>query len=103
MNITIFFKKWKEGILTLSPEKQSKAKLTGIVGGIIGLTLALISLFYRKSWGFSIFVFFIIWLQVISYISTHQQYIQLKEISKELETKEEDINSSKINNEIGNV
>ena len=97
-----FFKKWKEGILTLPVDKQLKAKLIGLVGGIVGLILALITMLYRRVWGFSIFVFFIIWLQVISYISTRQQYIATKEMMGELETKEEDIESPKIDNKLGN-
>jgi len=90
MNLTNFFKRWKEGILNLSIEQQLKGKLIGIIGGIIGLTLALITLIYRKMWGFSIFVFFIIWIQFISYIGTRQQYISTKEMLKEIKTEKED-------------
>jgi len=89
MNPKNFFKKWKEGILNLSIEQQLKGKLIGIVGGIIGLTLALLTLIYRRMWGFSIFVFFIIWIQFIGYISTRQQYLATKEMLKEVETQEE--------------
>ncbi len=103
MNIITFFKKWKEGILTLSPEKQLKAKLTGLIGGIFGLILALISMIYKRMWGFGIFVFFIIWLQFVSFIGTRQQYIQTKEMMKELQPKEQDIESPKIDGELGNI
>ena len=91
-----FFKKWKEGILNLPIEKQLKGKLIGIIGGIVGLILALATLIYRRMWGFGIFVFFIIWLQFITYIGTRQQYIATKEMLKGLEVKEQDINSPKI-------
>ncbi len=102
MNTTNFFKRWKEGILNLSPVQQLKGKLIGIVGGIIGLILALITLIYRKTWGFGIFVFFIIWLQFISYISVRQQLISTKEMLKEVETQQQDMESPKIDREIGN-
>ncbi len=102
MNLKTFFKKWKEGILTLSQEKQLKAKLIGLIGGIFGLTLALISMVYRGVWGFSIFVFFIIWIQVIAYISTNQQYVQVKEMMKELEPQNQDKESPKTDEELGN-
>jgi len=88
--MTNFFKRWKEGILNLSIEQQLKGKLIGIIGGIIGLILALITLIYRRMWGFGIFVFFIIWIQFISYISTRKQYISTKEMLKEIKTEKED-------------
>ena len=94
-----FFKRWKQGILDLSPEKQIKGKLIGIIGGIVGLILALITMIYRRMWGFSIFIFFIIWLQVITYISTRQQLIATREMLKGIE---EDLESPKANKEIGN-
>ncbi len=102
MNTTNFFKRWKEGILNLSPVQQLKGKLIGIVGGIIGLILALITLIYRKTWGFGIFVFFIIWLQFISYISVRQQLISTKKMMEEIETQQQDVESPKIDREIGN-
>lgn len=88
MNLINFFKRWKEGILNLSPAQQLHARLVGIIGGIIGLILALISMIYNRMWGFSIFVFFIIWIQVISFIGTRQQYIQTKKMMEELNEKE---------------
>jgi len=100
MNIKTFFKKWKEGILNLSPVQQLKGKLIGLIGGIIGLILALITMLYKRIWGFSIFVFFIIWLQVISYIGTRQQYLQTKKMMEEINPKED--NSALIDKELGN-
>ncbi len=97
-----FFKRWKEGILNLSPTKQLKAKMTGLIGGIFGLILAWITMIYQKMWGFSIFVFFIIFIQFITYIGIRQQYISTKELMKDLETQEEDIESVKIDKELGN-
>jgi len=97
-----FFKRWKEGILNLTPIQQLKGKLIGIIGGIIGLILALIVMVYRKQWGFSIFIFFIIWLQFISYISTRQQLISTKEMLKEIKPEQEDKNSAMLDKELGN-
>ncbi|GAI92050.1 unnamed protein product [marine sediment metagenome] len=103
MNLKNFFHRWKEGILNLSVEKQLKGKLIGIVGGIVGLILALITMIYKRMWGFSIFVFFIIWLQFITYISTRQQFIATKEMMKEINPQQQDIESPKIDKEIGNT
>ena len=102
MNLKNFFRKWKQGILDMTIEQQLKNKIIGILGGIVGLTLALILMIYRKQWGFSIFVFFIIWIQFISFISTRQQLKSTKEMMKGLETKKEDIESPKIDKELGN-
>lgn len=83
-----FFARFKKGILDMTVEQQLKCKLVGIVGGIVGLVLALISLLYSRMWGFSIFVFFVIWLQAISYIGTRKQLISTREMMKDIETDE---------------
>ena len=83
-----FFKRWKNGILDMSIEQQLKGKMIGIIGGIVGLILALITMIVRKQWGFSIFVFFIIWIQFITYIGMRKQYLQTKEMMEGLETQE---------------
>lgn len=97
-----FFKRWKQGILDMSIEQQLKNKIIGIFGGITGLILALIMMIYRKMWGFSIFIFFIIWIQFIGFISTRQQLISTREMFKGLEPEKQDIESPKIDKEIGN-
>ena len=102
MSTTNLFKRWKQGMLDLSIIQQLKGKMIGYIGGIIGLILALIAMVYRKQWGFSIFVFFIIWIQWITYVGTRQQYIETKKTMEEIEVKNQDIISPKINQEIGN-
>ena len=89
MKIREFFRKWKKGILDLSIEQQIKGRLIGTVGGIVGLILALITLIYRRMWGFGIFVFFVIWIQFMTYIGTRKQYIATKEMMKEVEVKDD--------------
>jgi len=98
-----FFKRLKQGILDMTVEQQLKNKMIGILGGIVGLILALILMIYRKMWGFSIFVFFIIWIQFIGFIGARKQLISTKEMLKEIDTKQQDIESPKIDNEIGNT
>lgn len=98
-----FFRRWKQGILDLTPVQQLRAKLIGIVGGIAGLILALATLVYRRMWGFGIFVFFIIWLQFISFIGTRQQYLSTKEMMSEFEVQEQDMDSPKVDSELGNI
>ncbi len=98
-----FFKRWKQGILDMTVEQQLKNKIIGLLGGIVGLILALIVMIMRKQWGFSIFVFFIIWIQFINFIGTRQQYISTKEMMKGLGAEQQDIESPKLDKEIGNI
>ena len=102
MNLKNFFSRWKQGILDMTIEQQLKNKIIGTLGGIVGLILALTLMIYRKQWGFSIFIFFIIWLQFISYISIRQNLISTKEMLKGLEVQQQDIESPKIDKKIGN-
>ena len=102
MNQKSFFKRWKQGILDMTPVQQLKGKMIGTIGGIVGLILALIVMVLREQWGFSIFVFFIIWIQFISYISTRQQLVATKKMFEDINTEEEDKESPKINGILGN-
>ena len=92
MNPNEFMRRWIEGMKNLTPTQQLHGRMIGTVGGIVGLTLALITLLYRRTWGFSIFIFFVIWIQVISYIGIRQQYIATQKIQEEIN----------IDNELGN-
>lgn len=98
-----FFKRWKQGMLDMTVEQQLKSKIIGLLGGIVGLILALIVMIMRQQWGFSIFVFFIIWIQFINFIGTRQQYFSTKEMMKGLEAEQQNIESPKADKEIGNI
>ena len=102
MNSKNFFHRWKEGILDMTIEQQLKGKIIGSIGGIVGLILALITMIYRKMWGFGIFIFFIIWIQFIGYISARQQLITTKKMLEEITPQQQDIASPKTDKEIGN-
>ncbi len=103
MNSKNFFRRWKQGILDMTIEQQLKNKIIGLLGGIVGLILALIVMIMRKQWGFSIFVFFVIWIHFINFIGTRQQLISTIEVMKGLEVKQQDIESPNIDKEIGNI
>ena len=103
MNPKEFFKRWKQGMKELTMQQQLKAKINGHLGAMIGLSIALVALIYRTitnfnyiQLGFSIFVFFIIWLQRVEYIGTKQK---LKVINEMLEPKE----SGELDKALGNV
>lgn len=85
MNPKTFIKKWIEGMKNLTPVQQLHGKMVGLIGGVIGLSLAIVMLIIKRSWGFAIFIFFVIWIQVIQYIGTRQQYIQIVKTMEEIE------------------
>lgn len=103
MNLKNFFKRWIKGMKELTPVQQLKAKCIGIVGCTIGLILALIVMIIRKVWYIIIVMFFLIFLQIIQYIGTWQQLKQTQEILKEVEYTNQDIESAKLDKELGNA
>lgn len=84
MNIKEFFRRWKQGILTLPPSQQLKAKITGIKGAVFGMILGFGIMAYQGNYWFLVLGFFLVWLQVIEYIGTKQQYENAVIMEKEL-------------------
>lgn len=80
MNPKTFFKRWREGIKTLSVSRQLKAKIVGQIGSIIGISLAAIVMSFRGYWYFLLFMFFFVFLQVVDLIGTKQQYENVKQV-----------------------
>ncbi len=107
MNPKEFMRRWIEGMKNLSQTQQLYTKLWLFSGGAFGLTLAMISLLIRKSWGFSIFLFCMVGLQIVSFIGTRQQYIQIKAIEEEMKQTEkvieEDSKNKEIESLLGNI
>lgn len=102
MNLKNFFKRWKQGILDMTVEQQLKNKMILFIGGAIGMLLATITFIIRRSWGFSIFLFCMVGFQLISFIGVRQQLIQYKKNMEEVKTQQEDIQSPKLDKELGN-
>jgi len=90
MNPKEFLRRWIEGIKNLNQTQQLYARLWLFGGGAFGLTLAMITLLMRKSWGFSIFLFCMVGLQILSFIGTRQQYLAIKEIEEEMKPVEKE-------------
>ena len=84
-----FFKRWKEGIQTLSPEQLIRSKYYGLMGGVIGYILALIFLIYDGFWYFTIVILAAAFIQSIELISTYQQINNLKKTRAAMENLEE--------------
>ena len=83
--------RFKEGIKNLTPLQQLNAKATGSLWGAIGLSIAFIGMLYSIifisfDWvrlGFSIFVFFLIYMQIVQYIGVKQQIAVVRKVEQE--------------------
>jgi hypothetical protein len=95
------YTRWRKGMRELTPLQLTRAKATGHLYGAIGISIAFIGLVYKTitdfsivQLGFSIFIFFIIWLQINEYISTKQKVeimVDTEERLKELKQTNEKI------------
>ena len=91
-------KNLKRGIKELTPEQQLNARYSGTIGTIIGFTLAFVALLIKLilafDWSqlcFCIVLFFATFISVVSLIGMKQQKEQfknIKELQKKLETGE---------------
>lgn len=97
-----FFKKWKEGIMNITPSQQLKAKCTGTIGAILGLILAMIVMLYRGIWYFGLFLLALIFLQFIQYIGTKQQLKAALGVEEQIKAAQQDLNSARIDTMLGN-
>lgn len=75
----------KEAMMNMSPQQQLQAKAVGHLGGAIGLILALIVMLFRGLWYFSLFLAFMIWLQLIDYVGATQRYNATADMMSQME------------------
>ena len=84
MNTKEFFKRWKRGIMSITPIQMIRTEIIGYIGSIIGLLLSgIILIFFAESWYLTITIFFIIIIQFIGLIGKYQQFNTLKTLEKE--------------------
>lgn len=84
MKIKEFFSKWKEGIKTLPPLEQLKAKRIGIYGTIFGVSIGFTIMAFNGAWYFLVLGFFIVWLQFVELIGTNQQIKNAQKIKEQM-------------------
>jgi len=82
-----FFSRWKEGVQNLSPKRQLYSRMVGQIGSILGLTLALVVITIRGIWYFIPVLGCGVFLQLIAYIGTRQQYIATLKMEEILDDK----------------
>jgi len=92
MNIKEFFKRWKRGIMSVTPIQMIRTEIIGYIGSIVGLLFAsIVLIFFADSWYMAITIFFIVIIQVIGLVGKYQQFNTLKELEKEEQIPEEDV------------
>ena len=83
-------KNFKKGVTELTPEQKLSVTKTSTLWGGVGLTIAFISMVYTltqqwnwQTFGFSIFVFFMIAIQGVQYLNARQQLDQIAKMKKQ--------------------
>lgn len=74
-------RRFKDGVMRISPEQQLKTEISGYVGSIIGLCLAIFFLVWYGLWYISFAMAFTILIQVAQLIGKYQQYITMKTLA----------------------
>mgnify|MGYP001564099378 CR=1 FL=1 len=72
-----FMKRWIEGMQNLTPAQMLHIKMNSQIGMIIGMVLAGVFLAMQGFWYMDIIMLFAIIIQVVDYIGTRQQWIQI--------------------------
>ena len=79
--------KFRQGLRDLTTLQFAKSRATGSLWGAIGLSIAFLGMVYNMIFktftvtqlGFSIFVFFLVYMQIVQYIGAKQQIAAIKE------------------------
>jgi uncharacterized membrane protein YgaE (UPF0421/DUF939 family) len=69
-----FFSRWKKGMMELTPQQILQAKITGQIGQIIGLGLAMVVIAFSEHKYFLLFLFFTVFILVTELIRTYKEY-----------------------------
>jgi ABC-type multidrug transport system permease subunit len=80
-----FFKKWGEGIQSITPFQQLKISLIGIFFILAGVLTGLITTFILKTWWLFIILIGSFIITSVSLLSSIQKYSALKKINKLVE------------------
>jgi len=80
-----FFKRWKDGMMKIPPEKLLESEIIGYGGSILATILAgIVFLFVRNMWTISIIMFFTLIIQGSQLLAKYQQLENLKEMQRQM-------------------
>ena len=91
MNPKQFISKWIEGMKNLTPCQQLHAKMIGHIGASFGMTLAITVLAIRGVWYFTVFLFFILFLQIVEAIGASQRWKQASSLEDTIEQQQQNL------------
>lgn len=86
MNPNQFLKRWIQGMKDITPIQALHAKTICYLGGSIGLTLALLTMIITKIYYFSVFLIFMIALQIIEFLTTRKAWREACKAQDEIES-----------------
>ena len=87
-----FIEKWKQGIQSVTPLQQLKAQLPSFLLIFLGVLFGIIVSIKNHSWWLLIILIGALGINLMSFLSTYQRYLTLKNVQDELDN---------INNENG--
>lgn len=72
-----FMRRWIQGMQNLTPAQMLHIKMNSQIGMMIGMILAGVFLAMQGFWYMDIIMFFAIIIQLVDYVGTRQQWIQV--------------------------
>jgi len=78
-------KNFKKGITELTPVQLSQGRIAGYAGMVIGLSMATFNMVMQKNWGFTVFLSFLAWFQLMGLLGELKQYKGLKKMMQQVE------------------
>ena len=84
-----FFRRWGEGIKSITPMQSIKITLIGNFIIFIGIILGLITVYYYKQWWLFVILIGTLIVQGIGFLGTIQKYLafrKIEEITREVDS-----------------
>lgn len=85
MKMMEFFRKWKQGIKDLSPERILESEIVGTYGVIFGMIVGFTFMVIKGAWYFIILGIFLVWLQIMGLLTKKKQLENIIEVKKQME------------------
>lgn len=81
-----FMMRWKEGMLSITPQQQAHSNMTAYLWTFIGAILATVFMVvYASAWHFTLFMIGIIYLQWTGFKKERKNYFEIRNAMQQLE------------------
>jgi hypothetical protein len=67
------YSNFKEGLYSVTPLQLCTSRIYGYIGTMLGAFITMLPLLLTHQWGWSIFIFFVLWLQCSALVGDLQQ------------------------------